>query len=86
MLCQTIDIIDYAKKKRSLALFRDNLHDLYDKLYNTNAEQINHPKDFYSALSEATYAARDSHYADLDTLYTMYLLEFYMIVKIGGMH
>jgi hypothetical protein len=30
--------------------------ELYDRLYDDYAEHINHPKDFYTTLSDATIA------------------------------
>jgi len=69
-----------------LQLFRDSLHELYDMLYDIDADHINHPEDIYNALSDAIDVAKDSHYADFDTLHTLYLLELYKIVKIGGTH
>ena len=62
------------------------MHEIYDRLYDIDAEQLSHPKDFYTALSEATKAIGDSHTAALDTLNTLYIFEFYKIVKIGGIH
>ena len=67
-----------------MQLFRDSLQELYDRLYDIDAEQLSHPEDFYTALSEATETAGDSHTVALDTLNPLYLLEFYKIVKIGG--
>jgi hypothetical protein len=65
-----------------LQLFRDSLHELYDMLYDLDAEHINQPEDFYTTLLDATKAVRDTHYADLDASHMLYLLEFYTIVKI----
>ena len=48
-------------------LFRDNMHDLYDRFFDIDAEAINVPEDFYTTLSDAIKAARDSHNAELDT-------------------
>ena len=62
------------------------MHELYEKLYDIDVEQLSQPEDFYTALSEATETSRDSHYAALDTLHTLYLFEFYKIAKIGGIH
>ena len=50
-----------------LQLFRDSLHELYDRLYDIDAEHISEPEDFYTAISDATYAVGDSDYVDLDT-------------------
>jgi hypothetical protein len=59
---------------------------MYDKLYGIDAEHLNQFEDFYTALSVATETTGDSHYAALDTLHTLYLFEFYKIVKIGGIN
>jgi hypothetical protein len=64
----------------------DNLYEMYDKLYDIDAEQLSQPKDLYTAISEATETSWVSHYAAMDTLHTLYLFEFYKIVKIGGIH
>ena len=39
---------------------------MYDKLYELDAEHVNQPEDFDTALSDAIEAARDGHYVDLD--------------------
>ena len=60
-----------------LHIFMDSLHDIYDRLYDIDAEPHNQPEDFYTALSDAKEAARANHYAALDTTHTLYLVEFY---------
>ena len=60
-----------------LQLFRDNLQDLYDMQYDIDEEHLSQPKDFYTALSDATETARDNHYVALDTLHTTYLITYY---------
>ena len=52
--------------------------------YDIDAEQLSQPEHFYTALSEAIETVGDNHSAALDTLHTLYLFEFYKIVKIGG--
>ena len=37
-----------------LQLFRYSSHELYDRLYDIDAEHINHPEYFYTTLSDAT--------------------------------
>jgi hypothetical protein len=69
-----------------LQQFKDNLHELYDRLYVIDAAHLSQPEDFYTALSDATETAWDSHFVALDTLHTLYLVEFYKIVKIGGIN
>ena len=55
-------------------------------LYDLDAEHVNQPEDFYTSLSDAAKAARDSRYADLDASHMLYILESYKIVTIGGIH
>ena len=62
------------------------MQELYDKLYDIDAEHLNQPEDFYTALLDATETAGDNHCAALNTLHTLYLFEFYKIVKIGGIN
>jgi hypothetical protein len=57
---------------------------MYDRVHDLDAEHVNQPEEFYTALSDATEATRDGHYADLDASHMLYLFEFYKIVKIGG--
>ena len=43
-----------GKDNRNLLhIFRDSLHELYDRLYDIDADHINHPEDFYTTLSDA---------------------------------
>ena len=42
------------------------MHELYDRLHDLDAKHVTQPEDFYTALSDATEAAREGHYADLD--------------------
>jgi len=51
-------------------------------LYDIDAEHLSQPKDFYTALADATETSRNNHHAALDTLHTLYLFEFFKIVKI----
>ncbi len=69
-----------------LQIFRDNLHEPYDRLYDIDAEHLSQLEDFYTALSDSTKTAKDNHYAALNTFHTLYLFEFYKIVKIGGIN
>jgi hypothetical protein len=57
---------------------------LYDKIFDLDAEHVNQPEDFYTALSDVTEALGDGHYADMDASHMLYLFEFYKIVKIRG--
>ena len=62
------------------------MHEMYDMLYDLDAEHVNQPEDFYTALSDAAKTTRGSYYAGLDASYMLYLLDFYKIVKVGGIH
>ena len=64
----------------------DKLHELYDILYDLDAEHDNPREDFYTTLSDATEAAGDGHFVDLYASHKLYLFEFYNIVKIGGIN
>jgi hypothetical protein len=57
---------------------------LDDKLHDIDAEYLSQPEDFYTAMSDATQTVGDNQHAAMDTLHTLYLFEFYKIVKIGG--
>ena len=74
-----------GKDKNNLSqLFRDNLHELYDRLFDIDADTTNAPEDFYTTILKATEAARASHISELDALlYSIYLFELYTIVKTG---
>ena len=65
-------------------LFRDNVHEIYDKLVSIDANTPHVPNDYYSALSEAVEAAGEKHYVELDSHHTLYLFEYYKISKVGG--
>ncbi len=49
-----------------LQLFCDNLHELYDRLFDINAENIPAPQNFYTSIANATEAAGDNHKVELE--------------------
>ena len=65
-------------------LFRDNAHEIYDRLVSLDANTPDVLDDYYSALSEAVKAAGDRHYVELGPQHTLYLFEYYKISKVGG--
>ncbi len=65
-------------------LFRDILHEIYDKLFDIDGEEIDVPEDYYIAISNATEAAGEDHTTLMDPNSLLYLFEYYRIVKIGG--
>jgi hypothetical protein len=66
-----------GKDNSSLSqLLRGNLHKLYDMLFDKNAEVINAPEDFYTAILDATEADGDGHATQLDAMHILYLIEF----------
>jgi len=65
-------------------LFRDIAQEIYDRLVSLDADTLNVPDDYYSALSEAVEAAGDRHYVELGPQHTLYLFEYYKINKVGG--
>jgi len=65
-------------------LFRDNTHEIYDKIVSLDADILDIPDDYYTALSDAVEAACDRHYIELSPQHTLYLFEYYKISKVGG--
>ena len=62
------------------------MHELYDSLYDLDAEHVTQLDGFYTALPDASEATGEGHHADLDASHMLYLFEFYKIVKIGGIN
>jgi hypothetical protein len=74
-----------GKDNKNLSqLFRDNLHEIYDRVFDIDADTTNDPEDFYTTISEATEATRASHIAELAAMNNLYLFEFYKILKTRG--
>ena len=65
-------------------LFRDNVHEIYDRLVSLDANTPHVSNDYCSALSEAVEAAGERHNVALDSQHTLYLFEYYKISKVGG--
>ena len=42
-------------------LFRDSLQELYDMLFDIDADALAVPEDYYSAIAEASELAGDKH-------------------------
>ena len=57
-------------------LFQDSLHELYDMLFDIDADVINAPEDIYTAISDAMEASKDNHTIEVDAMHTLYLFEF----------
>ena len=67
-------------------LFRGSLQELYDMLFDIDAHALAVPEDYYSAIAEASESTRDRHSIELEPHLLLYLMEFYKIVKIGGIN
>jgi hypothetical protein len=67
-------------------LFRDSLQELYNRLFDIDADALVVPEDYYSAIAEASELAGDRRSMELDPQVLLYLMEFYKIVKIGGIN
>jgi hypothetical protein len=61
---------------------KDSLHELYDRLFEIDADATNISKDFYTAISDATDATGEGHAAELDPKLLLYLFEYHKIIKI----
>ena len=55
-------------------LFRHKLQELYDRLFDIDADALEVPEDYYSAIAEASKAARESQSIELEPqlLYTLW--------------
>ena len=65
-------------------LFRDNLREIYDAIFDIDAELVEVPEDYYTIISNATEAAGEGHIALMAIYDLLYLFEYYKIAKIGG--
>jgi hypothetical protein len=65
-------------------LFRDIAQEIYERLVSLDADTLDVPYDYYSALSEAVEAAGDRHSVELGPQHTLYIFEYYKIGKVGG--
>jgi hypothetical protein len=60
------------------------MQEIYDSLYDIDAEPIDPLEDYYTAISMATEDAGEGHTTELDSHTLFYLLEIYRITKVGG--
>jgi hypothetical protein len=67
-------------------LFRDNLHEIDDRLFNISADVRNAPEDYYIAIPNAIEATGDIHTVELDPHKLLQLFKLFKIVKVGGVH
>ena len=67
-------------------LFKDNLQQIYDKLFDIDADALVVPEDYYSAIAKAADSAGGIRSIELEPQLLLYLMEFYKIVKIGGIN
>ena len=63
-------------------LFRGSLQELYDMLFDIDADALAVPENYYSAIAEANELAGDRQSIELDPQILLYLMEFYKMVKI----
>jgi len=76
-----------GKDKNNLhKLFRDNLRELYYRLFDIDAKARDALEDNYTAISYVMEAARDNHTVEINTHHLLHLFEFFKIVKIRGVH
>ena len=81
--CPMFRGMDIATLKQ---LFKDNLQEMYDKLFEIDADALAVPEDYYSSIAEATDSAGDNHNIEMEPQLLLYLMESYKIVKIGGIN
>jgi hypothetical protein len=65
-------------------LLLDNLQEIYDRLYDIDAELMELLEDYYTTIATATEAAGEGHTTELDPHTLLYLLEILRITKVGG--
>ena len=65
-------------------LFRDSLREIYDTIFDIDAEPMEVPGDYYTIISNATDVAGEDHIAVMDNYDLLYLFEYYITIKIGG--
>ena len=61
-------------------LFKGSLQELYDRLFDIDANALAVPDDYYSTIAEAIELAGDRHSIELDPQILLYFMEFYKIV------
>ena len=65
-------------------LFRDSLREIYDTIFDIDAEPLDVAEVYYTTISTATEAAGEGHIEEMDHHDLLYLFEYYRINKIGG--
>ena len=65
-------------------LFRDNLREIYDTIFDIDAEPLPIPEDYYTAISNSTEAAGEGHTTEMDQHDLLYLFEYYKFTPIGA--
>ena len=56
------------------SFFRDRLHEIYDRLFDIDADALEVPEDFYSAIAAAIETAGDNHNVELEPQLLLYLM------------
>ena len=68
-------------------LFPDSWHKIYKSIFlNVTADDNITRDDLYKAIADATEAARDSHIGEMDYTQLLYMFEFHIIYKVGGIN
>ncbi len=65
-------------------LFRDYTQKIYDRIVSLDADILDVPDDYYTALSESVETAGDRHYVKLSPHHQLYFFEYYKLSKEGG--
>ena len=67
-------------------LFRDILREIYDKIFDIDAEPLPIPEDYYTAIANATEAVGEEHTSMMDDYDLLHLFEYYKITKVSGVN
>jgi hypothetical protein len=65
-------------------LFRDGLREIYDEIFDIDAEPLEVPEDYYTVISNAMEAAGEGHIAGMASYDLLCLFDYYIVTKIGG--
>ena len=57
-------------------IIKDRLHEIYVGLFDIDAEPIDIPEDYYTAIANATEAAGEGHATRMDPHTLLYLFEY----------
>jgi len=63
---------------------KDNLREIYDKIFDIDAKPLPTPEDYYTPLANAIEAAGEGHTTTMDQHELLYLFEYHKISKVGG--